>query len=236
MDNSRTEILLGNENMQKIASKHITIVGTGGVGGNVAIFLARAGIEKFTLIDFDKVSSSNINRQVVAFEDTIGEYKVDVLSKILQKINKNVQILCKKERISENNVQNLINNTDLVVDAIDSVKDKAALIIYCKRNNISIISAMGAGNRFDEPKFYLTDIYKTHDDGLAKNLRKILRQNEIKSLSVITCNSIPQKFDKVIGSISYYPAMCAGTMSAVIINKIIKGELWNLSMKKNLMK
>ena len=225
MDNSRTEILIGKENFEKIQSKHVTIVGTGGVGGNVAIFLARAGVEKFTLIDFDVVSSSNINRQVVAFEDTIGKSKVDVLSEILQKINKNVQILGKKERISEKNVQNLINNTDLVVDAIDSVKDKASLIIYCKKNNINIISAMGAGNRFDEPKFYLTDIYKTHDDGLARCLRKLLRQENIKSLDVVTCNSLPKKINGVIGSISYYPAMCAGTIAAVVINKIIKEEL-----------
>lgn len=225
MDKSRTEILIGKENIEKLARAHVTIVGCGGVGGNVALFLARAGIEHFTLIDFDEVAPSNINRQVVAFSDTIGRAKVDVLKEIIEKINKNTQILCKKERICEENIQNLILDTDYVVDAIDSVKDKASLIIYCKKHNIKIISAMGAGNRYDEPKFYVTDIYKTHDDGLAKALRKILRANEVKNLEVATCDSKPAKFDRVIGSISYYPAMCGGIISAHIINEIIKEEL-----------
>lgn len=228
MDKSRTEILIGKENLQKLERTHVTIVGCGGVGGNVAIFLARAGIEKFTLIDFDDVSSSNLNRQVVAFDDTIGRSKVEVLGEIIKKINKNAQILYKKEQISDKNVSYLITNTDYVVDAIDSVKDKANLIIYCKTHDIKIVSAMGAGNRFDIPKFYVTDIYKTHDDGLAKSLRKILRLNDIKKLDVVTCDSKPAKFDKVIGSISYYPAMCGGVIAAHVVNEIIKEELWKL--------
>lgn len=222
MDKSRTEILLGKDNIEKLARANVTIVGCGGVGGNVAIFLARAGIENFTLIDFDKVSASNLNRQVVAFKDTIDRQKVDILKEIIEKINEKVKIKCHNERICEDNMSDLIHDTDYVADAIDSVKDKASLIVYCKKNNIKIISAMGAGNRFDEPKFYVTDIYKTHDDGLAKSLRKILRANDIKDLKVVTCDSKPLKTDKTIGSISYYPAMCAGTMSAHIINEIIK--------------
>ena len=222
MDNSRTEVLLGKENLKKISSKHITIVGTGGVGGNVAIFLARAGVEKFTLIDFDQVAPSNLNRQVVAYRNTIGRYKVDVLREMIENINENAQIICEKQRICEENIPKLIKNTDLVVDCIDSIKDKANLIIYCKKNDIKIVSAMGAGNRFDQPRFSVMDIYKTHDDGLAKALRKILRQNDIKSLDVVACSSIPAKIDGVIGSISYYPAMCAGEMSAFIINTILK--------------
>ena len=224
MDKSRTEILIGEKNIEKLSQTHITIVGCGGVGGNAAIFLARAGIEHFTLIDFDEVSSSNLNRQVVAFRDTLGKAKVDVLKQIIENINENAEIFAKKEKICENNVKNLISDTDYVVDAIDSVKDKAELILYCKKNNIKIISAMGAGNRFDVPKFYVTDIYKTHDDGLAKALRKILRANDVKDLQVVTCDSKPAKFDRVIGSISYYPAMCAGVASAHIINEIIKEE------------
>ena len=225
MDKSRTEILIGKENVEKIAEKHITIVGTGGVGGYAAILLARAGIEKFTLIDFDKVASSNANRQIVAFESTIGKYKVDVLQEMILDINKNAKIEVKKEKICEENVKNLIKNTNLVVDCIDSIKDKAALIVFCKQNDYNIISAMGAGNRFDVPKFEVTDIYKTHDDGLAKALRKILRQNEIRSLKVVACSSIPKKIEGVIGSISYYPAMCGTVLASSVINSILKGEI-----------
>ena len=221
MDNSRTELLLGKENIEKISKSHVTIVGTGGVGGYVALFLARAGISKFTLIDFDKITPSNINRQAVAFTDTIGLDKVKVLKDMILKINPDAQIDAVNERLCEENVTNLVKNDTFVVDAIDSVKDKVALICYCKKNNINIISAMGAGNRFDSPSFTVVDIEKTHDDGLAKAIRKRLRELGIKGLDVAISYSKPQKFDKIIGSISYYPPACACVIASYVINKII---------------
>lgn len=221
MDNSRTELLLGKENIEKISKSHVTIVGTGGVGGYVALFLARAGISKFTIIDFDKITPSNINRQAVAFTDTIGLDKVKVLKDMILKINPDAQIDAVNERLCEENVTNLVKNDTFVVDAIDSVKDKVALICYCKKNNINIISAMGAGNRFDSPIFTVVDIEKTHDDGLAKAIRKRLRELGIKGLDVAISYSKPQKFDKIIGSISYYPPACACVIASYVINKII---------------
>ena len=221
MDNSRTELLLGKENIEKISKSHVTIVGTGGVGGYVALFLARAGITKFTIIDFDKITPSNINRQAVAFTDTIGLDKVKVLKDMILKINPDAQIDAVNERLCEENVTNLVKNDTFVVDAIDSVKDKVALICYCKKNNINIISAMGAGNRFDSPIFTVVDIEKTHDDGLAKAIRKRLRELGIKGLDIAISYSKPQKFDKIIGSISYYPPACACVIASYVINKII---------------
>lgn len=221
MDNSRTELLLGKENIEKISKSHVTIVGTGGVGGYVALFLARAGISKFTIIDFDKITPSNINRQAVAFTDTIGLDKVKVLKDMILKINPDAQIDAVNERLCEENVVKLVKNDTFVVDAIDSVKDKVALICYCKKNNINIISAMGAGNRFDSPSFTVVDIEKTHDDGLAKAIRKRLRELGIKGLDVAISYSKPQKFDKIIGSISYYPPACACVIASYVINKII---------------
>ena len=221
MDNSRTELLLGKENIEKISKSHVTIVGTGGVGGYVALFLARAGISKFTIIDFDKITPSNINRQAVAFTDTIGLDKVKVLKDMILKINPDAHIDAVNERLCEENVVKLVKNDTFVVDAIDSVKDKVALICYCKKNNINIISAMGAGNRFDSPSFTVVDIEKTHDDGLAKAIRKRLRELGIKGLDVAISYSKPQKFDKIIGSISYYPPACACVIASYVINKII---------------
>lgn len=221
MDNSRTELLLGKENIEKISKSHVTIVGTGGVGGYVALFLARAGISKFTIIDFDKITPSNINRQAVAFTDTTGLDKVKVLKDMILKINPDAHIDAVNERLCEENVVKLIKNDTFVVDAIDSVKDKVALICYCKKNNINIISAMGAGNRFDSPSFTVVDIEKTHDDGLAKAIRKRLRELGIKGLDVAISYSKPQKFDKIIGSISYYPPACACVIASYVINKII---------------
>ena len=221
MDNSRTELLLGKENIEKISKSHVTIVGTGGVGGYVALFLARTGISKFTIIDFDKITPSNINRQAVAFTDTIGLDKVKVLKDMILKINPDAHIDAVNERLCEENVVKFVKNDTFVVDAIDSVKDKVALICYCKKNNINIISAMGAGNRFDSPSFTVVDIEKTHDDGLAKAIRKRLRELGIKGLNVAISYSKPQKFDKIIGSISYYPPACACVIASYVINKII---------------
>lgn len=225
MDKSRTELLIGAEGLTKLASKHITVVGVGGVGGYTAVMLARAGIENMTIIDFDKVSSSNINRQIVAYQSTIGKFKVDVLREMLFEINPNINLKVVAEKISKDNVANFIQNTDLVVDAIDSVADKIALIVYCKKHNIKIISAMGAGNRSDVPKFECIDIYKTHHDGLAKVVRKKLREEEIDSLDVVTTSSQPESAGRTIGSISYYPAMCGCTLSAEIINRILEEKI-----------
>lgn len=225
MDKSRTEALIGEENLDKLAKKMITVVGVGGVGGACATMLARAGVEKIRIVDFDLVTSSNVNRQVIAFADTIGQKKVEVLSSMLKRINPNIFVDAICERLTQENVERIVKDSDVVVDAIDSVKDKLELILYCKRNNIYIVSAMGAGNRFDVPNFYLTDIYKTHDDGLAKVLRKKLREENIKELDVVTSSSKPQKVKGVIGSISYYPVASATVLCAAIINKIIKEEI-----------
>ena len=225
MDKTRTALLVGQEGIEKLESKHITIVGCGGVGGYTAVMLARAGIEKIKLIDFDTVSPSNVNRQIVAFQDTIGRKKVEVLKEMLENINKNIKVEAVFEKLTQENVQTLIGNTDLVVDAIDSVNDKIALIVFCKRNNINIVSAMGAGNRIDIPVFEVVDIYKTFNDGLAKVVRKKLKEEGVSSLSVVTTFSKPEVASRPVGSISYYPSMCGCTLSAWIINQILKGDL-----------
>ncbi len=225
MDNSRTEILLSKEGLERLASKHITIVGVGGVGGSVAIALARAGVKKFTLIDFDKVSPSNVNRQVVAFQSTIGQFKVDVLEKIFADIDSEIIVQCKKERLTKQNISSLIGNTDIVIDAIDSVSDKVELICYCKQNNINIISAMGAGNRWENPTFKLCDIFETSDDALAKVVRKSLREKGIKSHEVVISSEKSSIKSKIIGSISYYPAMMGMYIAYQVIRKIVKEEI-----------
>lgn len=225
MDKSRTQALIGENNVEKIASKRVTIVGVGGVGGYVATLLARAGVEKMRIIDFDTVSPSNFNRQVVAFKGNEGRLKVEALKDILLSINEDIEVDAVAQKLDKDNVSSLLKNSDIVVDAIDIVKDKVALIIYCKKHNINVISAMGAGNRYDQPNFYLTDIYKTHDDGLAKVIRKALREEGIKNLDVVTCDSKPERVEGVIGSISYYPAACGAVIASAVVNKIIKEEI-----------
>lgn len=225
MDKSRTQALIGKNNVEKIAFKRVTIVGVGGVGGYVATLLARTGVEKMRIIDFDTVSPSNFNRQVVAVKGNEGKLKVEALKDILLSINEDIEVDSVPQKLDKDNVSSLLENSDIVVDAIDIVKDKVALIIYCKKHNINVISAMGAGNRYDQPNFYLTDIYKTHDDGLAKVIRKALREEGVKNLDVVTCDSKPEKVEGVIGSISYYPAVCGAVIASAVVNKIIKEEI-----------
>lgn len=225
MDKSRTELLLGSEALKKIEETFVTIVGVGGVGGHAVISLTRAGIENFRLVDFDKISSSNANRQVVANTKTIGRSKVEVLKEMILEINEKAKIEVLEKRANKDNIAEIVRDSHYVIDAIDSVEDKVELISYCKNNNIPIISAMGAGNRYDIPQFVLTDIYKTHDDGLAKILRKKLKDRGIKSLEVVMANSPPCRKEKPIASISYYPAVCGNVIASVIINKIIKEKV-----------
>lgn len=225
MDKSRTELLIGSVALQKLENSRITIVGVGGVGGHAVIALARAGVENLRLVDFDKVSPSNANRQVVANDNTIGKAKVEVLKDMILEINKGAKVEAIQERAEKENIPQIVKDSDYVIDAIDSVVDKVELICYCKQNNIQIISAMGAGNRYDIPQFSPTDIYKTHDDGLAKILRKKLKEKNVKSLDVVVSNSPPCRKEKPIASISYYPAVCGNVLASVVINKIIKEKL-----------
>ncbi len=215
----RTKSLLGEDGIKKLQNASVTIVGVGGVGGEVAVLLARAGIGRLRLIDFDVVDETNINRQAVAYTNTVGKKKTDVLAEIIKKINPNCLVEAISKRLTKENVGELLGDF-FVVDAIDSVQDKVELIDYATKNNLQIISAMGAGNRFDYPYFKVVDIYKTSNDGLAKVLRKKLKERGVKKLQVVAPESVAQKISPV-GSISYYPVACATVVSAYVVNQIL---------------
>ena len=215
----RTKSLLGEDGIKKLQNASVTIVGVGGVGGEVAVLLARAGIGRLRLVDFDVVDETNINRQAVAYTNTVGKKKTDVLAEIIKKINPNCLVEAISKRLTKENVGELLENS-FVVDAIDSVQDKVELIDYATKNNLQIVSAMGAGNRFDYPYFKVVDIYKTSNDGLAKVLRKKLKERGVKKLHVVAPESVAQKISPV-GSISYYPVACATVVSAYVVNQIL---------------
>ena len=215
----RTKSLLGEDGIKKLQNASVTIVGVGGVGGEVAVLLARAGVGRLRLIDFDVVDETNINRQAVAYTNTVGKKKTDVLAEIIKKINPNCLVEAISKRLTKENVGELLGDF-FVVDAIDSVQDKVELIDYATKNNLQIISAMGAGNRFYYPYFKVVDIYKTSNDGLAKVLRKKLKERGVKKLQVVAPESVAQKISPV-GSISYYPVACATVVSAYVVNQIL---------------
>lgn len=219
----RTEKLVGAENVKRLENANVAIVGLGGVGGYVAVLLSRAGVGNFTLIDFDKVDETNLNRQVVATRKTIGKLKTEVLKEQLLEINPNCNITIKTEKLVEENISKLLDGKyDYVVDAIDIVTSKIALCVYAHRHNLNIISAMGAGNRIDIPEFKVMDIYKTSNDGLAKVMRKKLRENGVESHTVVCANTVAIKNIEGVGSISYYPCMSGCVLAAKVVGDLLK--------------
>jgi len=222
----RTEILIGKNGAKALEKARVAVIGIGGVGGYVCHLLARAGVGQLSLVDFDVVDETNINRQVVADINTIGRIKVDVMKEQIEQINPKCNVKTYNERFCGEFVHKFFQTRyDYVVDAIDSVQDKIELICYCKEHDIKIVSAMGAGNRIGVPNFKIVDIYKTANDGLAKVLRKKLKERNVKHLAVAIAEELPIKTDKktsAVGSISYYPAACGCTLSAYVINEILK--------------
>ncbi len=224
MNLQRCEILLGSKQLQKIKNSCILVFGVGGVGGYAVEMLARCGVGKIILVDFDKVDETNINRQIIALNSTIGKSKVSVMKDRILDINPDLVVETFEERVSSDNISKFFEGKiDFVVDAIDSIDDKVALIKYCKENNINIVSALGAGNRAGIPNFEVCDIYKTQNDGLARKLRKLLKDEGILDLAVVYTKDTPQKTENnVVGSIAYYPAVSGCMMASYVINKIIE--------------
>ena len=220
---ARTEILIGKDNLEKLRNSHVAVFGVGGVGGYVAEMLVRAGVGSITIIDFDKVDVTNINRQIIALHSTVGKYKVDVMKERLLDINPSCNITIFNEKyLPENRDMFFKNKFDYVVDAIDMVTSKVDLIKHCHDLNLNIISAMGAGNRYNVPEFKVVDIFKTFNDGLAKIVRKKLKELGVLKHQVAFTENVANPSQDVIGSISYYPSMCGCVIAGHVVNELIK--------------
>lgn len=220
---SRTENLIGKENVQKLSLKKVAIFGIGGVGSFVAEGLARSGVGNFLLVDNDIIDETNINRQIHANINTIGKYKVDVMKERILSINPNANIEISKEFfLPENNKINL-DNIDYIVDAIDTVTAKIGLVVLAKEKNIPIISSMGTGNKLDPTKFEITDIYQTSVCPLAKVMRKELKQRNIDCLKVIYSKEEPLKQNsRIPASISFVPSVAGLIISGEVVKELIK--------------
>lgn len=225
----REELLIGKENLEKLKKSKIVIYGIGGVGSFCTEALARAGIGNFTLVDYDTVDITNINRQIHALNSTVEKYKVQVMKDRILDINKeaNVEIIFDKEK--RQNEENLIDNSfDYVIDAVDTITTKIKLIEKAKNLNVSIISSMGTGNKLDPTKFKVADIYKTSVCPLSKIMRKELKRRNIKDLKVVYSEEIPKKIEykleeknKTIGSISFVPSVAGLIMAGEVIKDLI---------------
>ncbi len=232
MDNifQRTEALLGNSGVEKLKRSHIAIFGVGGVGGYVAEALARSGVGKFTLIDNDVVSPTNINRQIIALHSTIGRYKTEVMKERILDINPDAKVNIKNTFfMPENSGEFDFSGYDYVVDAVDTVTAKIEIIVRCKESNTPVISSMGAGNKLDPTKFEVTDIYKTSVCPLARVMRYELKRRQIKKLKVVYSTEPPIKVQMVDeyaknipGSTAFVPSVAGLTVASEVIKDLIK--------------
>lgn len=189
---SRTQLLLGKEAMDKLKSSRVAVFGIGGVGGYVCEALVRSGVGQFDLIDDDKVCLTNINRQIIATRKTIGQYKTDVMKERMLEINPDVIVNVHQCFFLPDNADEFpFEEYDYVVDAVDTVTAKIALVMKCQEKEVPIISSMGAGNKLDASAFRVADIYKTKMCPLAKVMRHELKKRGVKKLKVVYSEEKP---------------------------------------------
>lgn len=233
---SRTELLIGQEGVDKLKHAKVAVYGVGGVGGFVVEALARAGIGSFDLIDNDTVSLTNINRQIIATHKTIGRVKVEVMKERILEINPDAKVrIYETFFLPENAEQFPFSEYDYIVDAIDTVTAKIELVMKAQENNIPIISAMGAGNKMDPTRFEVTDIYKTKVCPLAKVMRRELKKRGIKKLKVVYSTeealtpavSEEEKGNRRVlpGSISFVPSVAGLIIAGEVIKDLIHMDL-----------
>lgn len=221
----RTINLIGQCNYQKLKESNILVLGVGGVGGYAIETLIRSGVENITIVDFDKIDISNINRQIIALNDNIGNFKTDEWKKRILSINPNVNVNIINEKINSDNIELLFNdNYNFIIDACDTLVVKKLLIKLCKERNINLITVCGMGKRIDPSKVKICDITDTSYDPLAKSLRKFVKDEHIRgkvpcvfSSEIPKCNSN----DNVISSMMMVPSVAGIIASSYVIDKII---------------
>lgn len=234
----RTELLLGAEKNERLRQSHVLVVGLGGVGAYAAEMIARAGVERMTIVDADVVSPSNINRQLVALHSTVGQPKAEILAARFRDINPDIQLTVIQEYIKDEATDILLNRKpkyDFVVDAIDTLAPKVNLIKGCLDRHIPLVSSMGAGAKTDPTLVEIKDIGKSHHCPLAHMLRKRLHKIGIRSGfpvvfspepvregSMILCEEQNKKSN--VGTISYMPAVFGCTCASVAVRTLL-GEM-----------
>ena len=220
----RLESLIG-EDINKLKSKTIAVIGVGGVGGYVVETLVRNGIENIIIVDNDTVDITNKNRQIIALDSTINKSKVEVFENRIKDINKNCNIITLNMFLNEESKKELFKyDIDYLVDACDTVQTKIMLIRECLNRNISFISSMGTANKFDPKKLVITDLKKTSYDPLAKVIRREINKLNINDkIMVLSSTEEPIKA-KGLGSYSIVPNIAGILIADYIIKDILKSE------------
>lgn len=231
---ARTQIILGQEGMARLAKSTVAVFGIGGVGSYATEAMVRSGLGKIILIDYDIIDISNINRQIHATTKTIGRPKVEVMRERLLEINPDLQIQIYKEKYNEETRDLLLDKSyDYVVDAIDMISSKIGLIVNCETMGIPIISSMGAGNKMSPSLFRVGDIYETKVCPLAKVMRRELRRRNIERLKVVWSEEEPIKVNlesenlrkAVPGSVAFVPSVAGLIIASEVIKDLANWEV-----------
>lgn len=228
---SRLSKILSEEVVDILETKTVLILGCGGVGGYVIESLARSNIGRLIIVDFDTVDITNINRQIIALDSTIGQKKVDVFEKRIKEINNKCEVIKIDQFIDENNIDILFEESiDYLVDACDSINTKKKIIDICLDKKIPFISSMGTGNKLDPSKLEITDIRKTENDPLARIIRKYIRDKKIKDkITVLSSKEIPIKtHDKTPGSTAFVPSSAGLLIASYVFKKLIEKNKTNV--------
>lgn len=221
---SRTELLIGEDAIRRLADCRVAIFGIGGVGGHVCEALVRSGVGRFDLIDKDVVSISNLNRQIIALTSTLGKSKVQVMKERMLDINPDVQVNPHECFFLPDNASAFdFTQYDYVVDAVDTVAAKIEIIMRAKAAGVPVISAMGAGNKLDPGRFRVADIYDTSVCPLARVMRREMRARNVESLKVVYSEEPPIKMSReVTGSTAFAPAVAGLMIAGEVIRDLIR--------------
>lgn len=216
--------LVGKEKYNNITSKKVLVVGLGGVGGYVVESLVRSGINDITIVDYDTIDITNLNRQIIALHSTIGMKKIDVFKERILDINLTCNVTTYDIKLNKDNYKEVLDKKyDYIIDCCDSVDAKKILLLEAINTNTPFISSMGTANRIDPSKLEIIDIRKTSYDPLAKIMRKFVKDEKInKKIMVLASKETPIKTGTKLGSNSYVPT-CAGLLiSSYVLNDIFK--------------
>lgn len=219
----RTIALIGEEALEKLKRAHVAIFGVGGVGGYVTEALVRAGVGKITVVDNDTVNETNINRQIIALTSTVGRLKTEVIAERAKDINPDIEVIERPVFFLPENADTFdFSQYDYVVDAIDTVTGKLALIEKAQNAGVPVISSMGAGNKLDPTRFKVADIYKTNVCPLAKVMRRECKARGIKGFKCVYSEEEPVVKKQVIASISFVPSVVGLIAAGEVIRDLIK--------------
>ena len=230
----RTALLIGNEALEKLAASHVLVVGLGGVGAYAAEQLCRAGIGKLTIIDGDKIESSNRNRQLPALSSTTGKRKVAVMTERLKDINPDAEIIGVDEFIKDDRMKEILSvKYDYVVDAIDTLSPKVFLVRISLENGLRVVSSMGSGGKLDPEKIKVADISESYNCRLARAMRKRLHRmgiekgftaifspEDVPDSAVLSPDEEMENQKSTVGTISYMPAIFGCVCASVVIRSL----------------